>query len=62
MKKNLINKYHYIQNSTEQKDFSIQYMALGLGGEVGEVQNEIKKLQRDDNNILTNQRKKKNNR
>ena len=32
-------------------------MGLGIGGEVGEVLNEIKKLERDDNNILTKERK-----
>ena len=33
--------------------------AIGLGGEVGEVLNEIKKLERDDNNMLSNQRREK---
>jgi len=34
-------------------------MALGLGGEVGEVQNNIKKLERDDNNQLKEDRRNK---
>ena len=34
-------------------------MAIGLGGEVGEVLTEIKKLERDDHNILTESRKSK---
>ena len=29
MDKNIINKYHSMQIATEQKEFSIQYMALG---------------------------------
>ena len=51
--------YQQFQRSTELKDFSINYMAIGLGGEVGEVLNEIKKLERDDNSELTDIRKKK---
>ena len=34
-------------------------MAIGLAGEVGEVLNEIKKLERDDGNIVTSERKSK---
>ena len=53
-------EYQKFQKNTEVKDnFDLKYMALGLGGEVGEVQNEIKKLERDDNNILSNDRRKK---
>lgn len=53
-------EYQAFQKSTEIKNtFSIQYMALGLGGEVGEVQNEIKKLERDDDNKLTIDRRNK---
>jgi NTP pyrophosphatase (non-canonical NTP hydrolase) len=55
-----INSYPKIQTQTECKNnFTLQYMALGLGGEVGEVLNEIKKLERDDNNTLTLSRKNK---
>ena len=55
-----MENYQAFQKSTEVKNnFDLKYMAIGLGGEVGEVLNEIKKLERDDNNILTDSRKKK---
>ena len=56
----LLKRYSIFQHSTEKKNnFDIKYMALGLGGEVGELLNEIKKLERDDNNIVTTSRKEK---
>lgn len=54
-----MEEYMKFQKSTEIKELDLKYMALGLGGEVGEVLNEIKKLERDDNNIMTPQRKQK---
>ena len=55
-----IDKYAIFQKNTEKnKNFNLQYMALGLGGEVGEVLNEIKKYERDDNNILSIVRREK---
>ena len=48
-----------IQSRNCTKQFDIQYMALGLGGEVGEVQNEIKKLYRDNSGKMTEIRRKK---
>ena len=56
---NILEKYQEFQNNIEIKEFDIQYMALGLGGEVGEVQNEIKKLFKDDNGKISNIRKEK---
>ena len=55
----MINKYTQFQKDTSLKDFSLQYLTIGLLGEVGEFANEIKKLERDDNNILDNDRKNK---
>ena len=55
----ILDKYKKHQINTQLKNFNLQYLALGLGGEVGEVQNEIKKLERDDNNLLNEDRKKK---
>lgn len=52
-------EYQQFQKTTEINTFDLKYMAIGLAGEVGEVLNEIKKLERDDNNILTQQRKSK---
>ena len=55
----LLQKYLTFQQKTQIKEFDLKYLALGLGGEVGEVQNEIKKLERDDDNVLTENRKNK---
>ena len=56
---NSFENYSQFQKSTQTKEFDIKYMALGLGGEVGELLNEIKKMKPDDNNILTKDRKQK---
>src|SRR3990167_6560549 len=39
------------------KEHAIYYVAMGLAGETGELINKIKKIIRDDNNILTEERK-----
>lgn len=44
------------QANTQHKDFDIKYLTIGLMGEMGELCNEIKKLERDDNNIMTKDR------
>lgn len=55
----ILNIFSEFQKSTENKDFDLKYMSIGLAGEVGELMNEIKKLERDDNFILTSDRKNK---
>jgi len=55
---NILAEYKQFQKQTEINDnFSLQYMAIGLGGETGEILNEIKKIERDDNNTITDTRK-----
>ncbi len=54
----IIKEYQEFQKDTEVCDkFDLKYMAIGLAGEVGEVLNEIKKIERDDNNVITPDRK-----
>ena len=54
----IIKDYQEFQKGTEVNDkFDLKYMAIGLAGEVGEVLNEIKKIERDDDNLLTPERK-----
>lgn len=45
------------QTLTQVKDFDIKYLTVGMCGELGEVCNEIKKMDRDDGGILTDKRK-----
>ena len=56
---NILDTYITFQKKTEKREFDLKYMAVGLGGEVGEILNEIKKLERDDLNELTNERRTK---
>ena len=55
----MINKFKKHQQDTQSKDFDINYLTIGLCGEIGEFANEIKKLMRDDNNRMTKERRKK---
>jgi len=54
---NILNNYKEKQKKSEFKSFDLNYYAIGLGGEVGEVLNEIKKLHRDDKDNLSEYRK-----
>lgn len=49
----LLEQYKNFHHTTIQKNFSLLYYCVGMGGESGEVLNEVKKLYRDHNNILT---------
>ena len=52
----------FVKNQEESEvksNFDLKYMGLGIGGEVGEILNEIKKIERDDDNKITTQRKQK---
>ena len=39
------------------ESFNVYYPAMELGGESGEVLNQVKKIARDDNNIVTEERR-----
>ena len=56
-KTKIFEEYIILQKKSEKKNFNIQYYILGLFGEIGEVLNELKKFERDDNYILTKKRK-----
>ena len=54
-----LKKFSIVQKNSEISNFDLKYMAIGLAGEMGEILNEIKKLERDDNNLLNNNRRNK---
>jgi len=49
---------HFVehQNLTQAKDYDLKYLTVGLCGEVGEVCNEVKKIERDDDGVVTEKR------
>jgi NTP pyrophosphatase (non-canonical NTP hydrolase) len=55
----MLKKYSDFQKKTQYEKFDILYMGLGLCGETGELANDIKKIKRDDKNIITKKRKEK---
>ncbi len=55
-----LNKYQKIARTTAvYKEPKIIYPALGLAGEAGEVAEQVKKFLRDDNGIMTEERRNK---
>ena len=55
---NILQEHKKKQQESRIQNFDLNYYSIGLGGEVGEVLNEIKKLHRDDKDVLTDNRKK----
>ena len=55
----IIERYQQVQHNTSLRNFDLQYLTIGFSGEVGEVCNEVKKLVRDDDGVLTNERRRK---
>lgn len=55
----LIDEYRKWTRKTAiyPKENALEYVCLGLAGEVGEVCNKIKKVIRDDNKVLTDKRR-----
>ena len=57
-----LKEYKEFHTTTVQKDFSLLYYGVGLGGESGEVLNEIKKIyrknQEEDKPVLKEDRQK----
>ena len=53
-----LKSYEEFHKTTMLKDFNLSYLALGLGGETGEVLDKIKKNIRDSNSEMTDEFKK----
>ena len=51
-----MEKFIKHQKKTQLKDFYLKYLTLCMAGEVGELCNEIKKMERDDDNYITQSR------
>lgn len=50
---------YFVDQRWSQGEQDYTYTAIALGGEAGEVQNEIKKLIRDDKRVVTDARREK---
>lgn len=55
-----LDNYQILANSTAQypSTYKVVYPALGLAGEAGEIANKVKKIIRDTNNIITEEKRK----
>ena len=58
---NSFDDYQLIARTTARypSDTGIAYCALGLNGEAGEVADQVKRIHRDDDGVLTDERRKK---
>ena len=54
---NILNSFTESQSLTSKHRFDLSFLGLGLSSEAGEVAGEIKKLIRDDNGTLSNDRR-----